>query len=281
MKRLQGKVALITGAAGGIGAATVRRFVDEGAKVGVADIAGDAAKVLADEFGPDALAITLDVGDEASFKAAVDAVVSRFGRLDILFNNAALTDMAVMAGDTNAVEIPNAIWERTLHVNVTGYLYGCRHAIPHLAAAGGGAIINMASASGMLGDQARIAYGTSKAAVIAMTKYIATQHGRQKIRCNGIAPGPIVTPHSRKLAGKEFDIIARHMPMGELGEPGDIAALAAFLAADESRYINGQIITIDGGMSAHHAHVVDMQDHVDALDRQASSPRGPEALSGA
>jgi NAD(P)-dependent dehydrogenase (short-subunit alcohol dehydrogenase family) len=268
MKRLEGKVTLITGAAGGIGAATVRRFVAEGGRVGIADLNGDAARALADELGENALAIGVDVGDEASVKAAVDAVVARFGRLDILFNNAALTDMASLAGDTNAADISNETWERTMHINVTGYLYGCRHAIPHIAAAGGGSIINMASGSGMLGDQARIAYGTSKAAVIAMTKYIATQHGREKIRCNGIAPGPIVTPHSRTVAGKEFDIIARHMPMGELGEPNDIAALAAFLAADESRYINGQIITIDGGMSAHHAHVVDMQDHVDALQRQ-------------
>jgi len=280
MKRLQGKVALITGAAGGIGAATVRRFVQEGAKVGVADLKREAAEALVAELGPDTLALGVDIGDEASFKAAIEETVARFGRLDILFNNAALTDMATMMGDTNAVDIANETWERTLHVNVTGYLYGCRHAIPHIAAAGGGAIINMASGSGMLGDAARIAYGTSKAAVISMTKYLATQHGRQKIRCNGIAPGPIVTPHSRAVGGAEFDIIARHMPMGELGEPDDIAALAAFLASDESKYINGQIITIDGGMSAHHAHVMDMQDHADAQQRKSQSVREP-AQAGA
>jgi len=268
VRRLEGKVALITGAAGGIGAATVRRFVSEGARVGIADLNGDAARKLAEEIGSASMAITVDVADENAVKAGVDATVARFGRLDILFNNAALTDVASLASDTDAADISNETWERTMHVNVTGYLYGCRHAIPHIAAAGGGTIINMASGSGMLGDQARIAYGTSKAAVIAMTKYIATQQGRQRIRCNGIAPGPIVTPHSRKEAGREFDIIARHMPMGELGEPNDIAALVAFLAADESRYINGQIIAIDGGMSAHHPHVMDMQDHVDALRRQ-------------
>ena len=149
-------------------------------------------------------------------------------------------------------------------VNVTGYLFCCRYAIPHIAAGGGGAIVNLASGSGMLGDSARIAYGTSKAAIISMTRYMATQHGAQKIRCNAIAPGPIVTPHSRKVAGKEFDIIARHMPMGELGEPADIAALVAFLGSAESRYINGQVIVIDGGMSAHHAHVMDMMDHAAA-----------------
>jgi NAD(P)-dependent dehydrogenase (short-subunit alcohol dehydrogenase family) len=270
MKRLEGKVAFLTGAAGGIGAATARRFVAEGARVALADLNGDAAQALADEIGDAGLAFGVDIGDEAAFKAAIDATVTAFGRLDILFNNAALTDMATMIGDSNAVDISNEIWERTLHVNVTGYLYGCRHAIPHIAAVGGGSIINMASGSGMLGDQARIAYGTSKAAVISMTKYLATQHGHQKIRCNGIAPGPIVTPHSRVVGGAEFAIIARHMPMGELGEPADIAALASFLAAEESRYINGQIITIDGGMSAHHAHVMDMQDHVERLAAAAT-----------
>ncbi len=265
MERLHGKVAFLTGGAGGIGSATARRFVAEGAKVAIADLNEAAADALAAEIGADAIAFGLDIGDEAAFRAAIDATVAKFGRLDILFNNAALTDMATMTADSNAVDIPNDVWERTLHVNVTGYLYGVRHAVPHIAAAGGGAILNMASGSGMLGDGARIAYGTSKAAVISMTRYIATQHGRQKIRCNAIAPGPIVTPHSRAVGGTEFDIIARHMPMGDLGEPSDIAALSAFLVSAEARYINGQIITIDGGMSAHHCHVMDMQDHVDRM----------------
>lgn len=262
MKRLEGKVAFVTGGAGGIGAATVARLVEEGARVAVTDINGDAAETVRASFGDRAVAFAVDQGNEAEVKAAIENTVAAFGRLDILYNNAALTDMATMAADTNVVTIPNDVWERTLHVNVTGYLFCCRYAIPHLAAAGGGSIVNMASGSGMLGDAARIAYGASKAAVISMTQYLATQHGAQKIRCNAIAPGPIVTPHSRKVAGREFDIIARHMPMGELGEPKDIAALVAFLASSDSRYINGQVIAIDGGMSAHHAHVMDMMDYV-------------------
>ena len=261
MNRFDGKVAFVTGAAGGIGRAVVQRLIDEGARAAVADINGDGAREVAAAYGDRAVAFALDIGDEAAVKAAVDGAVAAFGRLDVLVNNAALTDMATMIADTDAVTIPNDVWERTLHVNATGYLYCCRHVIPHIAAGGGGAIVNLASGSGLLGDAGRIAYGTSKAAVIAMTRYMATQHGAQKIRCNAIAPGPIVTPHSRKVAGTEFDIIARHMPMGELGEPSDIAALVAFLGSAESRYINGQIITIDGGMSAHHAHVMDMMDH--------------------
>lgn len=261
MNRFDGKVAFVTGGAGGIGTAVVQRLIDEGARVAVTDIFGDAAKQVASAYGDKAVGFALDIGDEDAVKAAIEGTIAAFGRLDVLVNNAALTDMATMMGDTDAVTISNDVWERTLHVNATGYLYCCRHAIPHIAAAGGGAIVNLASGSGMLGDSARIAYGTSKAAVISMTRYMATQHGSQKIRCNAIAPGPIVTPHSRKVAGKEFDIIARHMPMGELGEPADIAALVAFLGSAESRYINGQVIVIDGGMSAHHAHVMDMIDY--------------------
>jgi NAD(P)-dependent dehydrogenase (short-subunit alcohol dehydrogenase family) len=270
MKRLKDKVAVVTGAAGGIGSATVRRLVEEGAKVGIADLNGDAARALAKETAPHTLALEIDAGNEASVKAAIDTTVERFGRLDILFNNAALTDSATMEADTTVIGVPNAVWERTLHVNLTGYLYGCRHAIPHMAAVGGGTIINMASGAGLAGDAGRIAYGVSKAGVIALTQYIATQEGRKKIRCNGIAPGPIVTPHSRAVAGVMFDIIARQMPMGDLGTPADIAALVAFLAADESRYINGQIIAIDGGMSAHHPHVRELQDYLESLGTSGS-----------
>jgi len=261
MNRFQGKVAFVTGAAGGIGRAVVRRLMDEGARVAAADINGDAVSEFCAGLGERAAPFALDIADENAVRAAMDGAVAAFGRLDLLVNNAALTDMATMQADTDAVTVANDVWERTLQVNATGTLYCCRHAIPHIAAAGGGAIVNLASGAGLLGDCARIAYGTSKAAVIAMTRYLATQHGAQKIRCNAIAPGPVVTAHSRSLAGREFDIIARHMPMGELGDPADIAALVAFLGADESRYINGQVIAIDGGMSARHAHVSDMIDH--------------------
>lgn len=270
MRRLEGKIAFITGAAGGIGSATVRRFVEEGAHVAIADIDGARTRALADEIGPATIALALDIADETAFKGAIDATVAHFGRLDILFNNAALVDADSLQHDSNVVDIPNHVWERTMQVNVNGFLYGCRHAIPHMAAVGGGAIINMASGAGIAGDHARIAYGTSKAAVIALTKYVATQHGRQRIRCNAIAPGPIVTPNSKAYA-REFAIIARHNPMGEPGKPEDIAALAAYLGADESGYVNGQVITIDGGMSAHHAHVMDMQDHIDAMSASAQA----------
>jgi NAD(P)-dependent dehydrogenase (short-subunit alcohol dehydrogenase family) len=260
MARLADKAAFITGGAGGIGSATAERFIAEGARVTIADINGEAARRLAERLGPQARAATIDIGDEASVNAAIDEAYSHFGRLDILFNNAALTDDATMAADTDVTAIPMEVWNRTLQVNTTGFMLCCRRAIPKMAADGGGVIVNTASGSGLLADVARVAYGASKAAVISLTQYVATQHGKDRIRCNAIAPGPIVTPHSRSLAGPLFDTIARHMPMGELGAPQDAAALVAFLASDESRYINGQTIIIDGGLMAHHTHVKDMWD---------------------
>jgi NAD(P)-dependent dehydrogenase (short-subunit alcohol dehydrogenase family) len=264
MKGLADKVAFITGGAGGIGAATAERFIAEGAKVTIADVHGAAARQLAERLGPHAHAVTVDIADDHSVKAAFDDAFTHFGRLDILFNNAALTDEVTMSLDSNVTDTPLEVWNRTLQVNLTGFMLCSRHAIPRMAQAGGGCIINTASGSGLLADVARVAYGASKAAVISLTQYIATQHGKDRIRCNAIAPGPITTPRSRTLAGPLFDIIARHMPMGELGTPQDAAALVAFLASDEARYINGQTIIIDGGLMAHHAHVRDMSDFMNA-----------------
>jgi NAD(P)-dependent dehydrogenase (short-subunit alcohol dehydrogenase family) len=265
MRGLAGKVAFITGGAGGIGAATAERFLAEGAAgVTIADVGGDAARRVAERLGPLAYPVVIDIGEEASIKAALDDAYDHFGRLDILFNNAALTDAATMAQDSTVTEIPLEIWNRTLRVNATGFMLCCRHAIPRMAAAGGGCIVNTASGSGLLADISRVAYGASKAAVISLTQYVATQHGKDRIRCNAIAPGPIVTPHSRSVAGPLFDLIARHMPMRELGVPDDAAALVAFLASDDARYINGQTIILDGGMMAHHAHVRDMEDFIEA-----------------
>jgi NAD(P)-dependent dehydrogenase (short-subunit alcohol dehydrogenase family) len=264
MRGIQGKVAFITGGGGGIGSATAERLLAEGAAgVTVADISLEAAQRVADRLGAKVSAVAMDNGDEASIKAGLDAAFDRFGRLDILVNNAALTDAATLGLDTNVTDIPLDVWNRTLQVNATGYLLCCRYAIPRMAAAGGGAIVNTASGSGMLADISRIAYGASKAAVISLTQFVATQHGKDRIRCNAIAPGPVVTAHTRAVAGPLFDIIARHMPMGELGVPDDAAALIVFLASDDARYINGQTIIIDGGMMAHHAHVRDMEDFIE------------------
>mgnify|MGYP003700340233 CR=1 FL=1 len=262
MKRLQNKVVMITGAGGGIGSATVAAFVAEGARVVAADLVEQGVRELAARLGDAVLPVALDIADEDSFKRAIDTCVDHFGKIDVLFNNAALTDNDVLHADTNAMEIPVEVWNRTLQVNATGYLLGCKYGLRHMVENGGGNIINMASASAQAGDCTRVAYGASKAAVISMTKSIATQHGRKGIRCNAIAPGPIITDTFRRAAPELIDILSRHALVPELGRPEDIAELALFLASDASRYITGQVITIDGGLSAHHGHFADLEDYL-------------------
>ena len=257
MNRLEGKVAIITGGAGGIGAASAERFIAEGARVVIADLFEDRAHEVAKVLGPNAIGMFYDAGDNGSIEAAIAATVARFGRLDILFNNAAVTDLRSNQLDTTSVDIPFEIWDRVMAVNVRGIMAGVRYAVPHMIAAGGGSIINTASDSGLAGDNVRVAYGTSKGAVITLTKYIAVQHGLQGIRCNAIAPGVIMTEQMKKYPVLAATI-QRHVVTPRLGEPRDIAALAAFLAADESAYITGQTICCDGGHLAHQPQLADM-----------------------
>jgi NAD(P)-dependent dehydrogenase (short-subunit alcohol dehydrogenase family) len=260
MGRLSGKVAIVTGGGGGIGSAVARRFVSEGAKVAVADLFVDAAKAVAAPLGDAALAVQFDAADPASVEAMVEKAVSHFGRLDILHNNAAMTDPVKSPLDTDAVTIPIEIWDEIIDVNLRGYLLGCKYAIPHMIKGGGGSIINTASNSGTAGDLARIAYGASKGAIITMTKYIATQHGRQNIRCNSVAPGVVLTEALAATVPGLADIIKRHILTPEFGVPDDIAALVAFLASDESRYITGENISISGGGLSHQPHYADLLD---------------------
>ncbi len=258
MRRLEDRVAIITGGAGGIGAATARRLVAEGAKVVIADIDEKRAHEVAAEFGDRGLALVCHAEDTDSIKAMIDAAASHFGRIDILHNNAALTSEKQHL-DTTAPDIPFEIWDLTLDINLRSYLAGCKYAIPYMIKNGGGAIINTASGSGMAGDLSRIAYGTSKGGIIAMTKYVATQHGRDGIRCNAISPGLIVTPAAEKIVPELINIISHHVLTKRLGRPDDIAALVAFLASDEAGYITGQNFCCDGGGLAHQPHTYDLQ----------------------
>ncbi len=265
MDRLRDKVILITGAAGGIGSVCVERYIAEGAQVVAADLSEERVYQLAERLGSKVVPMRLDIGDEASFKSVIDETVKRFGKLDVLFNNAALTDAAAQNNDTTVTDVPIDLWTRTLHVNVTGCMFGCRHAIPHMAASGGGSIINASSTAALGGDLVRTAYGTSKAAVAAFTQYVAVQYGRQGIRCNAIAPGPIVTEHFRQVAPELEALLQRHTPTPELGRPEDIAMLTIYLASDESRYLTGQMIAIDGGLTSHLGHTADFQDYMNKL----------------
>lgn len=258
MGRLTGKVAIVTGGGGGIGSAVVRRFVAEGANVAVADVFANLANAVAGPLGDAALAVQFDASDPASVEAMVEKTVSHFGRLDILHNNAAMTDPAKHPLDTDAVNIPIEIWDEIIDINLRGYLLGCKYAIPHMIRGGGGSIINTASNSGTAGDLARIAYGASKGGIITLTKYVATQHGRQNIRCNSVAPGVVLTEALDATVPGLKEIIKRHILTPEFGTPDDIAALVAFLASDESRYITGENISISGGGLSHQPHYADL-----------------------
>jgi len=258
MNRLEGKVAIVTGGGGGIGAAVARRLAAEGAHVAIADLMEDSARRAAAPLGQKAIAIQFDATDADSIKAMVERTVAQFGRLDILHNNAALTDPAQYALDSNAIDIPLETWNATLSVNVTGYMLGCKYALPHLIRSGNGSIINTASGSGVLGDLARIAYGASKGAIITLTKYIATQYGHLGVRCNAVAPGVIVTPALEASVPGLKELIKRHVLTPRFGTPEDVAALVAFLASDESGYITGESIGINGGSMAHQPHYADL-----------------------
>jgi NAD(P)-dependent dehydrogenase (short-subunit alcohol dehydrogenase family) len=249
MQRLTGKVAIITGGAGGIGAATAERFVQEGARVVMADIDENKARQLATQIGSPAKAMYLDGSDEKSVKSVCEQTAREFGRIDILHNNHAW--LTGLGDDLTAMDTDFSVWDKTMAINLRGYFSACKYVLPYMIKGGGGAIINMASDSAIVANFDHIAYNTSKAGVMALTMNVATQHGRQGVRCNAISPGLIVTPIVKERAQELVELVGRHNLINETGEPRDIAALAAFLASEDSRFITGQIICCDGGLLAH------------------------------
>jgi NAD(P)-dependent dehydrogenase (short-subunit alcohol dehydrogenase family) len=260
-KRLQGKVAIVTGAASGIGAETATRLAHEGAAVVVADINLPGAEQLVARIigtGAAAAAVRVDLGDEQSITAMVAFAVDRFGGLDILDNNAADTRLSATR-DVGVEHTDTQVWDTMMRINLRGTMLACRAAIPRMRACGGGSIINMSSGSGLTGALAPTAYGVSKAGIITLTQYVATQHGKEGIRCNAIAPGLIVTDAASSYASGPFgEMMLRHHLTPRLGTPGDIAAAVAFLASDEAAFITGQLISVDGGLLAHAPYHADM-----------------------
>lgn len=204
------------------------------------------------EAGAEAAAFRADLSEEGQVIAAIDAVASRFGRLDVLHNNAALTDSEFLSADTAVTELSLDVWERTLAVNLRSQMLMCKHAVPVMVRGGGGSIINMSSGASLKGDRTRTAYGVSKAGVNALTLYVATSHGKQGIRANTILPGLVITDAVRAhLDDKTLASLGKATLTPSVGQPEDIADVVVFLASDESRYITGQMLAVDGGMSSH------------------------------
>lgn len=249
--RLESKVALITGGASGMGASMARIFAREGAKVVIADMLETDGKKLADEIvaaNGTALFRRLDVTNEAEWRATIDAAIEQFGRLDILVNDAGIS------GSAEADLLDSAAWQRIMAVNATGTFLGMKFAIPVMKKAGGGAIVNISSISGITGQHGlHVAYNASKGAVRALTKAAAVQHGRDNIRVNSVHPG--LMPPMRS-SGRTADPavrakwIANSVPLGRAGRVEEVANAVLFLASDEASYITGAELYVDGGFLA-------------------------------
>lgn len=250
MDRLAGKVALITGGASGLGRVGAERFAAEGAAVVIADVGdGDEAVEAIAATGGEASYVHCDVTDEESVKSAVEHAVSTFGGLHVLYNNAGV----MISDDDDPVSTPIATYHATMNINVLGSLLGCRFAIPAMLASGGGSIVNVASFVAHMGAATpQVAYTASKGAVLAMTREIAVIYARQGIRANALCPGPIMTPLLAKFLSDDAKRNRRlvHIPMGRFGEPTEIANGALFLASNESSWMTGQSLIIDGGITA-------------------------------
>lgn len=252
LERLSGKVVVVIGGATGIGATTVRRLCQEGAKVFVGDLNENGLTALRSEFGEDEgliQTIPTDQSDEGSVRNLFDVAREMGGRLDGLFLNGADTSTRSQGSDTDVVTIDLDLWDHIMRVNLRGYVLGLRHAIPDMLKSGGGAIVCTSSESSFIqADGLRPAYGVSKAGINALTRHVVARFGREGIRCNTIAPGIIQTETAARLLTPEKEERYREIIYSpRFGIPEDIAAAVAFLLADESAYLTGQVISINGG----------------------------------
>jgi NAD(P)-dependent dehydrogenase (short-subunit alcohol dehydrogenase family) len=252
MARLEGKVAVITGAGSGIGRVAASLFAAEGAKVVVADVVADQAEAAVADIeaaGGTATAVTVDVSDEAQVGSMIDHAVASYGGVHVLFNNAGIFP----DDDGGVLDTPPGTWQRVMEVNLKGVWLGCRAAVPAMLDSGGGSIVNVASFVALMGAAtAQIAYTASKGGVLAMTREVAVEYARQGIRANSICPGPIETPLLAELLADPERRQRRlvHIPLGRFGRPEEIAKAALFLASDDASFVTGSALVVDGGITA-------------------------------
>jgi len=262
--RLEGKVAVVTGAAQGIGRGIAHRFAEEGARLVVADVKEERGEQTAAELtakGAQAVFLRTDVTDEAQIKAMIEGAVERFGRLDVLVNNAYWTKRGT------AVELELADWNRAISAMVTSHYLGARYAVPHLERAGGGSLISISSVHGLLAAAHSLAYETAKGALILLVKQLAVDFGPSGIRANAICPGLIVHEGNTRDPAWQDDpyragLQRMNYPLRRWGVPRDIANAALFLASDEGSFVTGHALVVDGGLSiqlqdSHAQRVVD------------------------
>ena len=249
---LEGRVALITGAASGQGRAAARLFASHGASIAVIDVNDDGAQetvALVEKEGAAAIALHADVSVADDCARMVSETAAAFGRIDVLYNNAAVQ----MSG--RLVECTEDEWDRTIATNLNAVFWACRAALPVMLEGGRGSIINTASVLGLIGSEGYVAYGAAKAGLVALTRQIAVEYG-PAVRANVIAPGSIDTPRFRKVAEEMDDTegflagLARVIPLRRLGTADDVAGIALFLASDQSAYVSGAVIPADGGLAA-------------------------------
>ncbi|HVB75389.1 MAG TPA: SDR family NAD(P)-dependent oxidoreductase [Ktedonobacteraceae bacterium] len=257
MDRLKGKVVFLTGGGGVLGRASALLFAREGARIAVADMVQDKAEETARQInanGGEAIALGVDITNEAAVREAIDATVKQWGHVDTLFNNAGIMPHQ----DESVLHLDLDLWSQIYATNVLGSALCCKYAIPHIIQAGGGAVVNMSSFLAVVGcGKPQEAYGASKGAIIALTHSLAVQFGKHGIRVNALCPGPIETEHVRQFFADEAARKLRldRVPLGRFGRPEDVAELALFLASDAASWLTGQAIVLDGGISCNYFSV--------------------------
>ncbi len=246
---MQGKIAIVTGGASGIGEATCRRLADAGAKVAVIDINADGADALAAELGEGHFAFGIDIGDVEAVAFATGEIADRMGGIDILVNNAAALDLSGV--DLAVADIDLDVWNRQIAVNLTAPMLFAKLTIPHMIARGGGAMVHVASVTAMHSEDVRAGYAATKSAILALSRSVAVQYGKANIRSNVVAPGLILSPAAISCFPADIlELFENHHMTPRLGEPRDIAAVIAFLASSDAAFVNGAVLKADGGFTA-------------------------------